>query len=274
MNDDPIDEARDVRAWNLLARVVEDDPIDTLLSEDGAVLGIKVDCTIIGGPFPDARVSAVLLAPLGQETPRPPRPGQTVMLILPSGHPDGGCYCAHVVPGGENRPMKSAVAGVDMTKPETFGAYQVNAPGKGVGSIDYRQGAPFVVRLKGKSDGFHADFYVDADDGTYVRLLWNPATQSYAIKLRDSKGAYVAVGDGSVSMQSANAENGVYVTDEGVKILGSSIEINGSDFVKLDGGFVGLCLGAAQPVPAVNSVLYGATGLTGLPTPRVYVGVV
>lgn len=271
MNDDPIDEPAEPRAYAAVARVVDDDPLDTLLDETGAVLGIKADCTILGGPFAGALVSAILLAPLGQESPTPPQPGQTVMLMLPTGHPDGGCYCAHVVPGGKGRPMKSAVAGVDMTDATKASAYQVNAPPKGRGVINYLRGAPYVVRLKGKSDGFHADFYVDADDGTFIRLLWSPQTQSYQIKLRDSKGAYLAVGDGSVSMQSANKENGVYVSDDGVKILGQRVEVRTTADVTVEGSNILLNQGDVPPTPTTG-VAYSVAGPVNVVSQTVFIG--
>jgi hypothetical protein len=234
-------------------------------------MGLAVTCTIVDGPFLGAEVAAKLMAPLGQEAPTPPRPGQIVMLQLPHGHPDGGCYCAHVVPGGASTPMKGAVAGVDMTDPEKAGAYQVTAPPKGVGVIDYLRGAPRAVRLKGKSDGFHAEFYVDADDGTYIRLIWNPATQSYGVKVSDHKGGFFQQCNGEFSAQSPNGENGLYLTDEGLKIIASRVEIRTEKDVVVEGSNIMLNQGDVPPTP-VSGVAITVAGPVNVTSQTVFVG--
>ena len=164
-----------------------------------------------------------------------------------------------------------------MSDPKAIEAMQINAPPKGTGVITYVRGANVANRLKGKRDDFNSGYYIDADDGTHVRVVWDPTKSAYCIIARDSKGAFVQLCDGEASMQSPNAENGVYVSNEGVKIIGATIEINGTSFVKIDGGFVGLGLGATRPLPLVNSAVVGPGGpplvCTGAPSGRVFIGV-
>lgn len=271
-------EAGDARAYMALARVdadAEGNPIVEVVTRasDGAILGVKIDCTIVEGPFSNARVAAQLCARLGDSTPTPPQAGQVLLIAMPHGTPDRGCYAMAVVPGGAGVPMKGAIGGVDVSKPESLASMRVDAPPRGVGKIDYMRGANWAVRLKGKSDEFNAGAYIDADDGTHVRVVWDATKHAYCAILRDAKGAFVQVCNGEIAMQSPNSLNGFYITDAGVRVVATKFEVNATDQVTLDGSFIGLCLGPATPVPTVNSVAIGVAGPANVVSTRVFAGV-
>lgn len=270
----------DVRAYCALARVDDGDSVEVVqgTGADGApiILGIKVDCTILSGPFVTSQLAAILLAPLGATLPRPPTPGTKLMLLLPHGTPDRDVYAVASVPGGATTPLKAAVGGVDVSDPEKLAGAELDMPERGVNKITYLRGGTQVFRLKGKSSDFNAGFSVDADDGTTVRVAWNAATNSYGVKIIDSKGAFVQLCNGEISLQSPNALNGIYVTDEGIRIVAETFAANAAASATLDGGFVGLGLGSAVPVPLVNGALLGPGGVgpacTAAPSTRVFIG--
>lgn len=278
MFEDATSEAGDARAYVALARVDADADGKAIVevvtrASDGAILGVKVDCTIVEGPFQRAQVAAQLCARLGDSTPTPPEAGQVLLVAMPHGTPDRGCYAMAVVPGGAGVPMKGAVGGVDVSNPDSLAAMRVDAPPRGVGSIGYYRGANWAVRLKGKSDGFNSGAYIDADDGAHMRLVWDTEKRAYCCIMRDARGAMVQVCNGEISMQSPNAENGIYVTDEGVRIVATKLETNATNQITFDGAWIGLCLGPAVPVPTVNSVAIGIAGPANTVSTRVFAGI-
>lgn len=236
------------------------------------IIGMKVDCVIVDGPFQGTPVAAQLCAPLGASTPTPPVAGSIVVLVLPGGSPDRGCYAIGSVLGGTGAPIKAAIAGVDVKSPEVLKKMRADAPPKGTGEVKYFRGAPYGIRLKGKSDGFNSEFFLEADDGTNIVLRWDPSKGCYCVKIKDSKGAFVQLADGEIALQSPNGKNGIYVTDEGVKILGVDLEVKSDNLVTVEGAFVGLNLGDVPPAIGVNGVTFGPGGPVNAPSATVFIG--
>ncbi|HEU4411192.1 MAG TPA: hypothetical protein VFS43_38420 [Polyangiaceae bacterium] len=260
----------DPRAYCAIARVDDDDPIN-ILERDGQVLGMAVDCTIVDGVFVGCRVAAKLCAPLGQATPNLPGPGDYIVLMLPHGHLDGPILATHAMPGGIAKPMPSAVAGIDVSNVEALSKVQLVAPPKGVGVRHYIRSAPYVVRLKGT-----AELYLDADDGTFIRILKDPSTGKMGAVMRDGTGAQIQVSGGVASMTSPDGSSVLAVENGKVKIVTDELTLN-AKVQKQDGLILHNVPPNAPIVPGtpgpMNAIRFGSGPPAHAPSAGTFIGV-
>lgn len=247
--------------WSALARVVDDEP--TFVFADGDANGMTVECMVLTGPFQGATVAAMVSSPLGVGFDVGPiRAGQRLLLHFLDGTLDGEIVAGAVVPGGAANKIPTAVAGVKVDE-AGLDQMRVIAPPKGTGIRYYVRGSQFVVRLKGAQKDFVGEFFVEGDDGaapnsTAIRMALDPTSGKLGVKIRDAAGAYVQIGQGAAVLSSANGENKIEVTDEGVSIMGTVVTIAGDQLTDIHGGAVLLNMPTGvPPVPGVSSVAQG-----------------
>lgn len=253
--------------WSALARVVDDDP--TFVFADGDANGMTVECMVLTGPFQGATVAAMVSSPLGVGFDVGPiRAGQRLLLHFLDGTPDGEIVAGAVVPGGAANKIPTSVAGVKVDE-AGLDQMRVIAPPKGTGIRYYVRGSQFVVRLKGCQDGFAGEFFVEGDDGaapnnTAFRIALDPQTKKLGIKMRDADGAFLQVAQGGVTMASADGENKIEVSNDGVSIMGTLITAVGDKVIDLRGGMVKVNHPDAVPPSPATGVAYGP-GAVGKP---------
>ena len=190
---------------------------------------------------------------------------------------DGEIVAGAVVPGGAANKIPTAVAG---GKVDDAGLDQMRviAPPKGTGIRYYVRGSQFVVRLKGAQKDFAGEFFVEGDDGappncTAIRMALDPTSGKLGVKIRDASGAYLQVSQGAAVLSSANGENKIEVTDEGVSIMGKVITLAGDQLTDIHGGAVLLNMpSGVPPVPGVSSVAQGAGAPLNTFSATVHVG--
>lgn len=221
----------DAECWVALARVTDDDP--TFVYNDDESSGMSVQVQILTGPFAGSTLPAMMSSPLGSGvTMRPIKPGLRVAVMFVDGTVNGLALVLCTVPGGKETPLPTAVAGVKVDE-EGLAKNEIHAPGKGVGLRFYIQGAAFVVKLKGTQKEFAGELYIEADDaknssdgnGTFIRIVRDQASDSFAVKLRTAEGASITAFKKTVTISSPNGENNLWVDDTGGHFNGKLFDI-------------------------------------------------
>lgn len=269
------------------ARVIDSDGITVHTSDDGqTVYGYSVECQVTSGKFVGCTAVAVVTCGIGEEIPRLPQPKQTLLLAFLDGTPDGDVLVVGTVPGGLERPIPRAAAGIAVDDGAGLRSTQVNAPPKGVGIRNYVRGAPYVIRLKGTQDGFAGELYIETDDqadspdgqnGSYIRIVKDPSTGKFAIKLRDASGASVTCIDGAVLLSSPSGANQIQISDDGIAVTCTSFSVQSSQTIFLNAGSIGLnvplAAAAGVMVPGgLFSAIHGVSGVAGVPSVSVFIG--
>lgn len=267
LSQDPNRES-EARCWSALARVVDDDAMSVY--GDGGTKnpgsGMTVTCQILTGIFNGEEVAAMVSCPPGSGTEVSPfRAGERLLIHFLDGDLDGLIVVGATVPGGDENPMPTAAAGMDLAKADGSGmkAARVFAPPKGVGVRFYVRGAAFVVRLKGSQDGYAGELYIEADDakngdgknGTFVRLVKDPLSSSFGIKARTAEGAFVNLFQDTVTLASGDNENQLIVDDTGVSVFAKAFKVK-ADSVKLDGMILVNWALPTPPATGQGGVLY------------------
>jgi hypothetical protein len=247
---------------------VAKDPLYVL--NEGEANGITLECMVTSGPATGTTVQALAMGPLGAGfRSQPIIEGMRVLLCFMDGRVDGCVVAIGSVPGGYENPIPKAIAGVKVSE-NGLQQTEVHAPPKGVGVREYIRGGQYVIRLKGDGkatnpDGtpFVAEFFVEGDDGppgsnTSIAMAWDPNGASLGVKIRHSSGAFAQVAQGAVTLQSANGENRIEVTDDGVTIMGTVVTLAADKLCDIHGGNVLLNMPPlTPPVPGVTSVALG-----------------
>lgn len=272
----------DAVCWSALGRVVDDDP--TFVYGDGDESGMTVTCQVLTGPFQGVEVAAMVASPLGSGVKMSPMlPGTRLLLNFLDGDLDGLIVATASVPGGKETPFPKAAAGMKLDE-EGLAEAEIDAPAKGVGKRFYIRGAAFLIRLKGAQDGFAGEFYLEADDaadsesgenGTYIRVVRDPSTGKFAIKLRDATGASFTLVDGAGILASPNQENTIQVDDDGVHVNAKLFEVN-APTCRLDGSIFLAYPPGVPPNPSLGGAVVAqvggaVAGVAGIST-KVFIG--
>jgi len=258
------------KCYAAIARVVDSAEQPVYVWSNGAANGMSVTVQIQNGPFAGAKVAAMIASPLGAGFESSPLVGgQRVLVHFLDGTLDGIIVATHTLNGGKENPLPAAVAGIQLTS-DGIAQARIHAPPKGVGVREYIRGGQYVIRLKGDGtatnpDGtpFVAEFFVEGDDGappnnTAIAMAWDPNGNSLGVKIRHSSGAFLQVAQGAVTLQSANGENRIEVTDDGVTIMGTVITLAADKLCDIHGGNILLNMPPlTPPVIGVSSVALG-----------------
>lgn len=250
---------------------VIDDSANVLKSDDGeTVIGFTVSVLVLSGEFANATTVAVISAPLGSEVPNLPQNGTTLLVAFTEGVVDRGCYVIGQVPGG-GRPIPLGSAGVAIDN-DGLETTQVRQPPKGIGVREYIRGAPFVIRLKGKQKDFVGEFYVEFDDGAFLRGTWDPTSNGIGLSMKDAKGAFVSITGGAIQLIAPGKSSLLEVSDDGVTISSNKAVLIQGSTVKIDGSptLINVPIAGVPPTPAVNGAAIGST--PGVASTTVFVG--
>ena len=260
----------EILCFSALGRVVDAEKKPLQVLQQGDANGISVTVQILTGPFAGVEVQALCGFPLGYTDLRPIPPGTRVLVHFLEGHLDGLIVAAATVPGGKENPLPTATAGIKVDE-EGLAANHVVQPPKKVGLRFYMRGGMLIVRLKGKQDDFASAFAIECDDGTFVRVVWDSSAGRYAIKMKESSGAFLAIDNGFVALGAPDGATKLEVSDGLIMLAADNIVMTGQKSVSIDGNAILLGMGVTPPSPT-NGAAYGP-GATGKPGSfKVFVG--
>jgi len=244
-----------------------------IADDEGVILGVRALVLVRTGPFTGEDIVCNVVQDLRNEAIVLPVVGSTVFVDIDD---SGVGYILGRIPGGEDNPIPKSAAGVATTL-DALSTTQVIEPPKGVGIRNYIRGAPYVIRLKGTQEGYCGELYIETDDqadspdgknGSFIRIVRDPTTGKFAIKLRDATGASITILDGIIVLQSPNGENAIRVGDDGIFLSGTDIGISASNTLSLQGG---IYMNATDPLSA-QPAIRGTSGQTGIPSLSVFIG--